>query len=202
MLYANPTDKELRLFSIDPGTDTTGLCFAVVDLEFGVYRVEETLLLQAERRLRFDSFYQDFEMIHGSRQARLRILADSLEYELARFSPHDVVCESPFIVARQISAFEPLVQILHHYRLTVHRYDPRLSFNLIAPVQAKKAIGMSKPGQTKSDMREGLIEVAEQSDLTGLYVHPKVRLGSVSEHEIDAIIVGYAQYLQWMDEVD
>lgn len=191
-------ENHLRLLSIDPGTDTVGVAINSVDLEQGQLHVLETVLLNGGKRLRFDSYYQYLEEIHGARHARISVLGECLYKELQAFQPHDVVCESPFVGKRMTSAFEALVQVIHAFRSVLYRYDPFLSLELIAPMKAKEAVNQARSDVKKEDIRTAVEKISKSPQKSKIYFSDEVDIHQISEHEIDAIVIAYARFRHWL----
>lgn len=190
--------QPLRLLAIDPGTDQMGLACLQINIDQPNMIVVDANTFSATKRLRFDPYYQQLETIHGSRFARLWIHQGTLEYELFRWRPHEVISESPFIGRRNTHAFEALVQCVHSLRETLFHYDPWMTLQLIAPMEAKKAIQRSHRGVVKSDVKHALDQLIDRPQDSALVVHEHLDWEALDEHALDAVSVGYARFQQWL----
>lgn len=190
--------QPLRLLSIDPGTDQMGLACSQINIDQSIMVVVDANTCSASKRLRFDPYYQQLEAIHGSRFARLWIHQQVLRCELTRWHPHEVISESPFIGPKHTNAFEALVQCVHSLRQAIFSYDPWMNLQLVAPMEAKKAIQRSHRGVVKGDVKFALDQLIDQPQMSRLFVHEQLDWESLDEHALDAIAVGYARFQQWL----
>lgn len=192
------TAQPLRLLTIDPGTDQLGIAYLQINIDQQNLIVVDASTFSAAKRLRFDPYYQQLEVTHGSRFARLWIHQATLYHELYRWYPHEVISESPFIGRLHTHAFEALVQCVHSLRETLFHYDPWMQLQLIAPMEAKKAIHRSHRGVMKSDVQYALDQLLNRPQDSGLMIHDDLDWDGLDEHALDAIAVGYARYQQWL----
>ena len=180
-----------RILSVDPGSDKLGLALIAID-EQGQCEIEGTLELDASRVLLVNSYFADIELKHGRRFARIQAIRDLFLRELELIQPDHVLCESPFIHIRS-HAYASLIETLQTLHQSVFDFDPNLGFETVAPMSAKSAIDATgKKGGDKDWIRAQLIDYLSSDP--NVTINDTLDLNVVSEHEIDAIVIGYHFY--------
>jgi len=180
--------NEYRILSIDPGSDQLGLALSQIDAQYN-WHLLGTLGLDASRVLSIHMLYQDLAERHGARFARIQALGELFRRELTLIDPDHVISESPFMHVKS-HAYSALVEVLHMLKTNCFEYNPFICFETIAPLLAKKTIGMAgKDAGDKESIRTRLAEDLYSDPF--VYINDEFDIYAVNEHEIDAILVGY-----------
>lgn len=183
--FANKRTDVFRYIAIDPGSDTLGVAFMEINLRTQQLTITEVTTLVASKQL---VHYPVMVEIHGEKAARLHAHGKILDQILDLYQPHGVVSESPFM-GRFPAAFAALTECMAVIRNAVFRFRPFLPLETVDPPSAKKAVGVKAKGSSKED-----IEVAVKK-LTDIVWADGLSPEGHTEHEYDAIAVGYWKYL-------
>lgn len=187
----NVEKKYSILLAIDPGLHNTGIAVYVLDLyNYKIISIDTRLISSKNTRDVSgldDDLYEDEQKIRISQKAALK------EY-LEHFQPDTVVCESPFFDRFRPSSFMTLTRVCVSFMDAVIEYNPNCVFIPHAPQYVKKSIGVA--GQKG---KEPIERALSQMPLIADVLIP--RLSEITEHERDAIAVGYShlsrQYQQF-----
>ncbi len=166
----------MRILSIDPGTNRTGVSILEYrDAPFVLF--SETIY--AEKML-----YQQpyIEEIHGSRFARIYITASHIEKLLYIYKPDIVVSESPYM-GKFANSFAALTELITSIRMMTFHYNDRLEFVLIDPASVKKFMGVSGKSGDKELMRKALTKQQ-------LSYESSISINNLDEHAVDSIAIG------------
>lgn len=178
-----------RILSIDPGTDTLG--YSIIDLNVytGEMLAVEVRTISASRLART---LEHYTVVHGDKTSRLIVIEEHLYEVMYWFKPHAVIAESPYL-GRFPQAFAALVECFNTIRRAVIRYDATIPLEMIDPSSAKKAVGVSKKGSTKEDVKYGVLGLSNLSFKEGIEAE------SLDEHSTDSLAVGVYKCQQVMD---
>lgn len=186
-----PEHQTYTLLTIDPGLNNTGLAFFKIDPDQPAILSIDTELLSAQRLVDDSGFDQED---HFERLVKRSAQARALKRILEHLDPCIVVCESPFFNAKRPSSFAILTEVVTHLFDTVAMHNPLCRFHWHAPQHVKKAIGCAGI-KGKEIIQESLQKIDQ---ITSVLVKP---LDEISEHERDAIAVGFSylvqQYPEW-----
>lgn len=114
---------------------------------------------------------------------RIRGLEDALYRFFSAWTPGIVSCESAYF-KQQPRPYEILTLCIGAARVALRRYDPLLRLDMIEPSVAKNEIGVNGGANDKNIAREALKKLPD-------LILPD-NYDKLSDHAIDAIMVGYA----------
>lgn len=176
----------VRLLSIDPGSTTTGFALWELNVHTSEIRSITTWTFNAG-----DIQYPGGAMDgYGDLYRRLHALKNETKATLRRYAPLAVMSESPFFALRQPNAFEVLVKVLSTIREAVTEHYVQTSpLFLVDPSKAKRAFDVKGTG--KDVVRVALLA---NKDLCAKLSKPP---SMMSEHEVDAVAVGYYMLLAY-----
>lgn len=176
------------LLSIDPGVNNCGL--AVVDYK-GLFTVVETLNVNNARR--FTDAEKDTEKEFGARVVKVNHILEHIKKILISHpSISHVVIEAPFYSALTPLAYGSLLEVISAIKYAI--LIPRgLCFSMAEPLMVKRAfinIKLDRGLKKKEVMRQFL----EKKVAAGEVVL-STTVESLTEHEIDAIAVGFSRVI-------
>jgi len=175
-----------NIISIDPGTETLGLCIMSVDVD--TLEITSTQCrTYTGSKLPSVLFQEDN---YNARYYRIKSHCDNLKKILLEVNPLFIVCESPFYNSRRPNAFEALTQVTTNLLNTCYEYNCKMPFFYIDPPTAKIAVG-AKGNAKKEDM------LAAVKNLTDLNYTGEISLKDLDEHSIDSIAIGYSKIVEW-----
>ena len=170
--------------SADPGVANFGI--SVIDPS-DHFKVIETFLVKNARKFTDDE--KVVEAIYGGRTVKVLSITAKLEELLDKYPEvNSIVLEAPFYNALTPVAYGSLLEVIMAIKYTIV-LKRNILFKLIEPLLVKKFFS-NKPMASKEIMRQFLI--SRKADGT---VDLSVEVESLSEHEIDAIAVGFTHYL-------
>lgn len=167
----------MRIMSIDPGTNCTGV--SIID-----YINEAPFVLMSET-IKADKLAKKYKYVadvHGSRYARILATADRISLLLEQYNPDGIISESPYM-GRFAQSFAALTELLSAIRDRVFEYDPALALNIIDPSTVKKFMGVKGTDGDKNNM---LVALHKKQLLYSEYIV----FDSLDEHAIDSICIG------------
>jgi Holliday junction resolvasome RuvABC endonuclease subunit len=180
MLTLPESDEPLRLFAIDPGSDTLGIALLELDLvtlELTVVWVQTFTASTVTRRA------GEAENAYFARLRRVRHHYTNFYKLLTQFQPHLVTAEAPYL-GRFATAFEALVEVRGALQNALHDYNPDLILTLVDPPSAKKAVGAIVKKGSKENVAQSVLACSK------LKWGDDVEIGTIDEHGFDAIAVG------------
>ena len=177
-------NKRYRIFSIDPGTNEMG--FAIIDVDLVTLKPYLIFTDTISGKVFLKSNKTVCET-HNDSTAKLCGYHDRLLSEFKKWNPHVVASESPFM-GRFPTPFARLSECLFIVRYALIHYSTKVPFFKVDPPSAKLAVGVSPAGSTKEDIDEAVRIIPEMN-----YPNPEV-FDKVTEHETDAIAVGFWMY--------
>jgi Holliday junction resolvasome RuvABC endonuclease subunit len=170
------------ILSIDPGINNCGL--AVIDLN-KKFKVLETLNVRNTRK--FSPEEKEVEAVYGNRVVKVKAIHKAILDLLDEYDIDEVVLEAPFYNALTPVAFSSLLEVIVSIKYCII-IEKELGFTLIEPLVIKKLF--ANRAQAKKDyMREMLYSRVENKDIL-----MKKDIEELTEHEIDAIAVGFTYY--------
>lgn len=183
------SDLKPCCISIDPGLNTCGV--AVFTNEDGRFNVKSTTLINNLRKL------TDSEKViakqYTERLAKLDTIVktidamyDSLTEE--GYAVSTLIVEAPFYSSFRPAAFGSLVETISLIRYNV-AFKRSSAFFAIEPMAVKKAFA-ARGMANKDDMRASLLYKIETKELDCT-----IDISTISEHEVDAIAIGYTHFL-------
>lgn len=178
-----PTADYIRLISIDPGTDTMGVCIYDINPEdFSDFKIVYGNTFKASQTTDTSTSYASRLSNSG---ARLRTHRKTLEEIFFYTQPTLICAESNFLKRHRVTAFEALVRTFEMLLDMVWNYSPSMYLYRIDPISAKNAVGVSHIKTDKEDVRRGVMK-----NLTDKLSEP-LRFDMFDEHTIDACAIGY-----------
>lgn len=181
------------LLSIDPGVNNCGL--AVIDCT-DRFTVLETFNVNNSRRFTDDEKVVEKEF--GARVVKVNSILANVQRLIDSYSGIDhVVIEAPFYNALTPMAYGSLIEVITaiKYRILIPR---GLQFTMAEPLLVKKVfvnIKLDKGLKKKEVMRDFLFKKVAAGDIT-----VKVDPEPLTEHEIDAIAVGFTRFVAIVEE--
>lgn len=191
MLYLDPYYDTYRILAIDPGLTNLGVAAFLVNS-----RTEQILKIETQTIVseKLPNTHGLDELDHGSRLLRLYSLEAALFQCMETAQPGMIVCESPFFDPRKPAAFSALVEVMYTIHNAMLAYDRSLQLTKIAPQAVKKSLGVAGiriPGVKGKDIvKDALLKHPELTPFL------PINLEGMTEHEIDAVCVGYTAILE------
>ena len=178
------------LISIDPGVNNCGI--SVLDIT-STPEVKDVVLVKNARKFTEDE--KVVEAKHGPRVVKVLAILAQLESLYAKYPEVDtIVVEAPFYNALTPSAFGSLLEVISAIRYNfVLKHD--LQYKAIEPMLIKKMF-TTKAMASKELIKQYLVaKIAEKS----IIVHADPE--KLSEHEIDAIAIGYTHHINLKTQI-
>ena len=175
--------------SIDPGLNTCGI--AIFTFDNNRFSVKSTKLINNLRKL------TDKEKViakkYTDRLAKLdtivRVIDDMFDELLGEgYEIVTLIVEAPFYSSFRPSAFGSLVETISLIRYNV-AFRRDVEFFAMEPMLVKK-IFTDRGMANKDDMKTKLLSKIQTKELDC-----PIDIDSISEHEIDAIAIGYSHFL-------
>lgn len=166
--------------SIDPGINSCG--FAVVKAKGNKLVVLETHLVKNARK--FTDEEKELEVLHGTRYVKVMAIINKLTELLDKHKTKLLVIEAPFYSALTPVAFGSLLEVILAIKYTT-AIERKLELSMVEPTLVKKIF--TGNGRAKKEMMR---EYAINLKANGVLI-TKIDIDSISEHEIDALAVGY-----------
>lgn len=164
--------ETIVILSIDPGSN---LGVSVMEVSLDKLEIESihthitTITdVNSPNRCNEDSAY------------RLSKIYERMTDMLNAYKPHSVAIESAFM-SRFPKAFGVLTGIVSMLSLATIHYDKHIRIQKVSPLEGKKAVDATGVG--KDDILEAMLKNKEITE--------HVKLKNLTEHEIDAIGIGY-----------
>lgn len=173
------------LLSIDPGINNCGM--VVIDYS-DVFTVLETMNICNERRFTVEE--KEVGKTFGLRAVKIATILEQVKLAFIKYPHIDyVVIEAPFYNPGAPNAYSSLLEIISAIKHTI-LLPNKIRHSLVAPLLIKRVflnIKLSKELKKKEAMRALLVTKVSQGEI----VLP-CEVEVLSEHEIDAIAVGYS----------
>lgn len=172
------------LLAIDPGINQCGL--AVLNTENKVV-VKETVLVKNARK--FTPEEKIIEEKHGTRAVKVLAITGKIEELLDTYNDIDfIIAEAPFYSALTPMAYGSLLEVISAIRYMV-AYKRDLPFKLIEPLLVKR-IFTTKAMASKELIKQFLCEKKKDGSIV-----IDIDIETMSEHEIDAVAIGFVHHL-------
>lgn len=173
------SDEKTHLISIDPGINFCGI--ATIDIDDGFKVINSTLIKNARA---FTADEKITEAAFGPRAVKVGVIVRKLQELIDKHNVKTVVIEAPFYNALTPMAYGSLLEVIFAIKYTV--IIPRgLKFELIEPTLVKKLFA-NKGYAAKEAMRQFLIAKKNVGD-----IDLPCEVESLSEHEVDAVAIGF-----------
>lgn len=176
------------LLSIDPGVNNCGL--AVIDYTES-FKVLDTYNVNNSRRFTDDEKVVEKEF--GARVVKVNSILTHVQRLIDNYKGIDhVVIEAPFYNALTPMAYGSLIEVITaiKYRILIPQH---LTFTMAEPLLVKKVfinIKLDKSLKRKEVMRKFLSKKVSSGEIT-----MDIDVENLTEHEIDAIAVGFTRFV-------
>lgn len=174
--------------SCDPGISNFGI--AVVDDSDG-FKVVKTVLVKNIRK--FTDEERSLETVYGSRTVKVLCILNVIRNLLDEYTIDYIVLEAPFYNALTPLAYGSLLEVISAIKYDI-ALKANLRFKLIEPLLVKKLF--SKKGMASKELMKQFL-ITKQTDKT---IALEASVDTLSEHEIDAVAVGFVHHLQLTHE--
>ena len=174
----------MRILTFDPSSSLMG--YAVIDIDINSFTVVKYGLIK--RNLLLKQRDKSFRQIFSDQYCFLDVLQDHLSYIVDTYKPELIVSEDAFKGAFA-KPYAALILVINTVRRVSHL---KLGIDIVTypPKQVKSYATndgeADKEGVKKAILSNEFIQILEDPD------HPK---DSLTDHEYDAIAVGYTYYL-------
>lgn len=169
--------------SIDPGLNNTGI--AVVDISSG-FKIIETVNVKNARK--FTDAEKIIDVKYGSRAVKVMSIIERIDSLLQQYKPTCLVSEAPFYSALTPAAYGSLVEIVVSIKYNVAmKHD--IDFFTVEPLLVKKYF--TNKGMAAKELMKQFLKL-RQADGT---IHITTDVDTMTEHEIDAVAVGFSHYV-------
>lgn len=184
LVFPEGGSKEVRIASIDPGTNNLGFCVITVDVtNMSIVSTMATTFI-SDKLLTNDEFLSD---THSERMCKLIAQKNNLIKMFRLYKVDYICCESPFFNRFRPTAFGPLMEIVSAIQLAAIEYNPLIKFTLYPPSIIKKSLGGGGLAN-KESIRQQLL-LRNDLKFTGPY-----KIDTLDEHSFDAIAIGLCHY--------
>lgn len=174
---------------IDPGTTTMGVAVMRIDtIDINFKYVYTTTLYPAEL-VKLKGSLENIADSQSHKLARLAALSDMLEGIIKTFCIRDICIEDAYS-AINVSTYATLIECQSAIRAGALRVSPDISISLIKSSQAKKLAGVKGNSGDKELVRQAI-----RTRLIG-FLDEHINIDDITEHECDAIIVGFFYFTQ------
>lgn len=177
-------DPTITILAIDPGSTFAGIAILK-------YHPDEKRIISATTELlNMPKMCKELIGVDPRDYALLRLDAfgKALSKILEDHQPDEVVAESAFFSMPSAGSFSVLVQVMDRIQIAVNQYRPYTTVYKIPPSNVKNAVGAK--GDAKKDPIKNALLKLNDLNYTG-----EVPMQLLSEHEIDALAVGYTKIM-------
>lgn len=178
----------MSFVSIDPGINNTGICSFYIDN--GIFTIHKTRLVNNVRK--FTDEEKATAKMYGDRLPRIlyikKLLLEMIDEANKKEQVEGIIAEAPFYSSLRPQTFGSIVEILCVIKLDV-AYLLNLPFSAIEPLYIKKHF-------TKVSLADkGLMKQVLIDKINNKEIMSEIDVATISEHEIDAVAIGYVQWL-------
>lgn len=181
MLKAPEDYSIIRILSIDPGLNNTGISIITFDYHNRVILSIETFLLQVEKLSPINWIDTD---THSERALKLMRMREAFHRILVNFNPCLVVSESAFYNPKFPQAYAALIEVINTFRTCLLDYNYNIGFYTIAPTVIKTTIKANK-FKGKDPIKDAVKLIPEIMDVLVDDIE------TLDQHSIDSIAIGY-----------
>lgn len=190
--FSTPGRRESIYLSVDGGTYTVGLCLFKINDLTNEMEILDTHLINIRKP---DHNYDYLEERHGFETVRMLRLEDELDrYLTEKISEYQcidlLIYESHFFNVRRPTAAIPLVRFMQVTERACVNHG--IVMVTVSPQQMKRTIGISRE-LAKAD--KFAVKTKIQALIDRRMIHFTGSLDDISEHEIDAMGIGYTQMI-------
>lgn len=174
----------MSIISIDPGLNNCGI--AIIDIENNRFIVKDTFLIKNARK--FTDEEKLIEKTYNNRTVKVIAIINFIKDIVANNSIEGIIIEAPFYNTLTPMAYGSLLEVIFSIKYSIV-IPNNLTMKLIEPLLVKKLFSNQRLA-SKDLIREFLINKKQD----GSIILDKDPL-TLSEHEVDAIAVGFVYYL-------
>ena len=182
-------DVELRILSIDPGTNRLGVSFAIAHLGKKQFIVQEAFTIDTDRLV--NVIYSDKVDSHGKYNAVTITVYNLVKELIESYQPDWVICESPYMNSRFPLPYALLTLCTQTIYQSVKDYDVSIGFSLIDPASVKKRIGAKGNSGDKTAVHKAVLNAPYLTSLMDITT-------GIDEHASDAIAIGYYGFMEYL----
>lgn len=183
-------DVELRILSIDPGTNRLGVSFAIAHLGNKTFTVQDAFTIDTDRLVNVVN--SDKVDSHGKYNTMTMSVYNLVRELIECYQPDWVICESPYMNSRFPLPYALLTLCVQTIYQSVKDYDVTIGFSLIDPASVKKRIGAKGNSGDKTAVYNALMKAP--------YLNAKIGLReNIDEHASDAIAIGYYGFIEYLN---
>lgn len=184
-------DVELRILSIDPGTNKLGVSFAIAHLGNRTFTIQEAFTVDIDRLVNIVN--SDKVDSHGKYNTMTASIYQLIKELILDYQPDWVICESPYMNSRFPLPYALLTLCVQTIYKSVKDYDVTIGFTLIDPASVKKQLGVKGNSGDKTAVYRALLECP--------FIHSIVDLNNnIDEHASDAIAIGYYGFMDYLKQ--
>jgi len=171
--------NNFNIIGVDPGSNFVGVSVLEVNVEtFQIHKISSETINLSKIKSRTEPNYD------------ITYKMDNLLHYLTELfranNPSVVSIENPFMFSKRPGAVIPLAKSLAIIEQAAITYDDSVLIYRISPSEVKNAIG-AKGNADKDTM----LSTLEHHPILGYYID----IERMSEHEIDAVAMGYGAYM-------
>jgi Holliday junction resolvasome RuvABC endonuclease subunit len=176
------------ILSIDPGINNCGLVILDIEKQF---EVVETHLVKNARKFTDDE--KVIETKFGNRTVKVLAILNKIKEIIKQYNIEYVVIEAPFYNALTPVAYGSLLEVIFAIRYTI-LFPENIQSKMIEPLLVKKLFTQQAMA-SKEVIKQFLLKKQEDKSI----IINKV-VEDLSEHEIDAVAIGFVHYLKVLEE--
>lgn len=169
----------MAILSIDPGINNTGL--AVLD-NTSQFTVIETVLVKNARKFTDDEKLLEKE--YGTRAVKVEAILKTVRELLCKYNIETIAIEAPFYNALTPVAYGSLLEVIFAIKYDIV-VKGKYIFKLIEPLLVKKMF--TNKGMAAKDLIKEFLKIKKEDGSILIAFD----IDTLSEHEIDAIAVGF-----------
>lgn len=174
---------QYRMLSIDPGLNNIGLADFLLDQTRQGTEINQIEAMTIESRYVLDDCCYGATSDDERTRTRQSMVSAVLR-KVREIHPAFVVIESPFYDIKRPGSYAVLLEVLNDLRFAIYQFDPKITIVIYAPQEVKKTLGVAGV-KGKEIVKEAM------STFMPIVTVLKTDLGSMTEHAIDAVAVGY-----------
>ncbi len=174
-----------NLLSIDPGSQTLGLCVYTICSKTNIILNIRTKTIHLDK-LPMNNLFDTI----NNKDDKLLSLHNFIKALLIEEQPLAVVIESPFFNRFSPKAYGVLTEVVTYVKLACYSYSVLVNVTMVEPLAVKKAVGVGY-----RDGKEGVSNSVKNMDVFKPFIH-----ANMTEHEFDAIAIGWWFYMSNIKE--
>lgn len=173
------------ILSIDPGVNFCG--FSLSYKEDDTIHIKKSMLIKTIRR--YNEEEKEMERIYGSRVMKIFDIIKAINDLISEFKIEKIVVESPFYSYMTPQAYGSLLEVIFAIKYMI-AIPNKIEIVYLEPLLIKKLFS-NEHQASKMIMRDFLIRKVEEQEIVFDF---DINLDDLSEHEVDAISVGFVYF--------